>query len=88
MANSAQAKKRIRQTSKRTQVNRSRVSAIRTAVRKVEEAVASGDKAAAEAALKAAQPLIDRGAQKGVLERNTASRKLSRLVGRIKAMAA
>jgi len=88
MANSAQAKKRIRQTSKRTQVNRSRVSAIRTAVRKVEEAVVSGDKAAAEAALKAAQPLIDRGAQKGVLERNTASRKLSRLVGRIKAMAA
>lgn len=88
MANSAQAKKRIRQTIKRTQVNRSRVSAIRSAVRKVEEAIVSGDKAAAEAALRAAQPLMDRGAQRGVLDRNMASRKLSRLAGRIKAMAA
>lgn len=88
MANSASAKKRIRQTVKRTQVNRSRLSALRTAVRRVEEAIASGDKAAAETALRTAQPLLDRGAQRRVVDANTASRKLSRLAGRIKAMAA
>ena len=88
MANHASAKKRIRQTVKRTQVNRSRLSAIRTSIRKVEEAIASGDQNAAREALKAAEPVIARGAQKGVVEKNTASRKISRLSSRIKAMAA
>lgn len=88
MANSASAKKRIRQTATRTQVNRSRLSGIRTAVRKVEEAIASGDKSAAEAALRAAQPLLARGAQRNVVSANMASRKLSRLSHRIKGMAA
>lgn len=88
MANSASAKKRIRQTIKRTQVNRSRLSAIRTMVRKVEEAIASGDKTAAEAALRNAQPMLARGAQRRVIDGNMASRKLSRLSGRVKAMAA
>lgn len=88
MANSASAKKRIRQTARQTQVNRTRVSAIRSAVRKVEEAITGGDKAAAQAALQAAQPLLARGAQNNVMTRNAASRKLSRLSHRIKGMAA
>lgn len=88
MAHHASAKKRIRQTIKRTSVNRMRVGALRTSLRKVEEAIASGDQAAAAAAFKAAQPLVARGAQKGVLHKNTAGRKLSRLSRRIKAMAA
>ena len=88
MANNAQAKKRIRQTIKRSRVNRGRISAMRSAVRKVEEAIASGDKSAAQSALQAAQPLLARGAQKNVIANNAASRKLSRLSHRIKAMAA
>ncbi len=88
MANSASAKKRIRQTARQTQVNRTRVSAIRSAVRKVEEAITGGDKAAAQAALQAAQPLLARGAQNNVMTRNAVSRKLSRLSHRIKGMAA
>jgi len=88
MANSASAKKRIRQTTRRTQVNRTRVSEIRSAVRKVEEAISSGDVAAAQAAFKNAQPLMARGAQRNVLDGNAVSRKLSRLSRRIKGMAA
>lgn len=88
MANSATAKKRIRQTARRTQANRARVSAIRSAVRSVEEAIASGNKDAAQTALQQAQPLLARGAQNNVLSRNAASRKLSRLSHRIKGMAA
>ena len=88
MANSSQAKKRIRQIARRTETNRQRSSRVRTFLRKVEEAIDSGDKAAAEAAFKAAQPEIMRGAQKRVLHSNTASRKLSRLSARIKALAA
>jgi small subunit ribosomal protein S20 len=88
MANHAQAKKRIRQTKRRTVVNRTRRGSIRTELRAVEEAIASGDKSAAEAAFKAAQPLLMGGVSKGVVHRNTASRKLSRLSKRIKAMAA
>lgn len=88
MANSASAKKRIRQTERRTQVNRMRLSEIRTAVRKVEEAIEGGDQAAAKEALRVAQPLIHRGAQKDVVPDNAAARKLSRLSRRIKAMAA
>ena len=88
MANSPQAKKRVRQTTRRTAVNKARRSRIRTYVRKVEEAIAAGDQGAAREALKAAQPEIMRGATKGVLHKNTASRKVSRLNHRIKAMSA
>lgn len=88
MANYASAKKRIRQTVKRTEVNRSRLSSIRSALRKVEEAIAGGDEAAARDAFKVAEPLVARGAQKGVMPRNTAARRISRLSNRIKALAA
>ena len=88
MANSPQAKKRVRQIARRTAVNQSRRSRIRTYMRKVEEAIASGDQNAAIEALKAAQPEIMRGAGKGIMHKNTASRKISRLNGRVKAMGA
>lgn len=88
MANYASAKKRIRQTVKRTEVNRSRLGTLRTALRKVEEAIASGDQDAAREAFKVAEPLVARGAQKGVMPRNTAARRVSRLSKRIKALAA
>lgn len=88
MANIPQAKKRIRSTARRTSINRNRLSRVRTFVRKVEEAIKSGDVAAAEAALKVAQPEIMRGATKGVLHKNTAARKVSRLAKRIKALSA
>jgi len=84
MAHNKSAKKRIRQTVRRTAVNRARTSRVRSFVKSVETAIAGGDKKAAEAALKAAQPEIQRGATKGVLHRNTASRKLSRLSAQIK----
>lgn len=87
MANSPQARKRIRQIARRTAVNKARKSRIRTFIRKVEEAITGGDQSAALTALRAAQPEIVRGANKGVLHRNTASRKISRLHHRIKAMA-
>lgn len=87
MAHHKSAKKRIRQTVRKTTVNGARVSRIRTHVKKVESAIASGDKAAAQDALKAAQPELQRGVTKGVLARNTASRKISRLNARIKALA-
>ena len=79
MANTKSAKKMVRKIAGRTEVNKSRKSRIRTFVRKVEEAVASGDKAAAIKALKAAEPEIMRAAQKGVIHRNAANRKVSRL---------
>lgn len=88
MANSPSARKRIRQIERRTEVNRARRSRIRTFIRKVEEAVAKGDGAAATEALRAAQPEIMRGVTKGVLHRNTASRKVSRLAQRVKAISA
>ncbi len=88
MANSPQARKRIRQIERRTAVNKARKSRIRTFLRKVEEAIAGGDQADAIAALRAAQPEVIRGANKGVLHKNTASRKISRLHARVKAMAA
>ncbi|MEX0351184.1 MAG: 30S ribosomal protein S20 [Paracoccaceae bacterium] len=87
MANSPQAKKRARQNEKRFAVNKARRSRIRTYLRKVEEAIASGDQAAATAALRAAQPELMRGVSKGVFHKNTASRKMSRLSARVKAMA-
>lgn len=86
MANSAQARKRVRQTQRRTTVNRVRLSRIRTYVKKVETAIATGDKEAAKAALKDAQPELMRGAKVGVLHKNTASRKVSRLARRVAQM--
>ncbi len=87
MANSPQAAKRARQNEKRFAINKARRSRIRTYLRKVEEAIASGDKDAATAALRAAQPELMRGVSKGVFHKNTASRKMSRLSARVKAMA-
>jgi len=88
MANTEQSKKRARQSEARYAVNKARRSRIRTFVRKVEEAIASGNVDAAAAALKAAQPELARGVTKGVLHKNTASRKVSRLASRVKAMSA
>lgn len=88
MANTSSAKKATRKIAARTAVNKNRRSRVRTYVRKVEEALASGDKAAAEAAFKAAQPELMRAAGKGVLHRNTASRKVSRLAQRVKSLGA
>ncbi|MGH6892345.1 MAG: 30S ribosomal protein S20 [Dongiaceae bacterium] len=86
MASSNSAEKRMRQTKRRTAVNRARASRIKTFVNNVEAAIASGDKSGAQAALRGAQPEIHRGVTKGVLHKNTASRKLSRLSARIKAL--
>jgi small subunit ribosomal protein S20 len=87
MANTTSAKKATRKIARRTEVNKARRSRMRTFLRKVEEALASGDQAAAAAALKAAQPEIMRAAQKGVVHKNTASRKVSRLSARVSALA-
>ncbi|EAP77786.1 MULTISPECIES: 30S ribosomal protein S20 [Roseovarius] len=86
MANTPQSKKRARQNEKRFAVNKARRSRIRTYLRKVEEAIASGDKDAATSALRAAQPELMRGVTKGVFHKNTASRKISRLSARVKAL--
>ena len=86
MANSPQAQKRARQNASRFAINKARRSRIRTFIRRVEEAIASGDSSAAQEALKAAQPEIMRGVSKGVLHQNTASRKVSRLAARVKAI--
>jgi small subunit ribosomal protein S20 len=86
MANTKSAKKMVRKIARRTEVNKSRRSRVRTYVRKVEEAIASGDKKAATTALKAAEPEIMRGVSKGVVHKNTGSRKVSRLAARVKGM--
>ncbi|HEX3944130.1 MAG TPA: 30S ribosomal protein S20 [Rhizomicrobium sp.] len=86
MPNIASAKKRVRTAKKRTDINQARKSRLRTFTRKVEEAIASGDKKTAQAALKAAEPEIMRGAGKGVIHKNTASRKVSRLAHRVAAL--
>ena len=88
MANTVSAKKMTRKIAKRTVVNRARRSRMRTFLRKVEEAIATGDQAAAQAALRAAQPEIMRAAQNGIVHKNTASRKVSRLASRIRALSA
>lgn len=88
MANTPQAEKRIRRNDRRAAVNKARVSRIRTFVKKVEASLAAGDAAAAAAALKAAQPEMMRGVSKGVLHKNTVSRKISRLASRVKALTA
>jgi len=86
MANTTSAKKRVRRDRRVTEVNRARRSRIRTFVRRVESAIESKDKEAAQAAFVAAEPEIMRGVTKGVLHRNTASRKVSRLAARIKSL--
>ena len=87
MANHKSAEKRARQTERRTVVNTARRSRVRSSIKKVEEAIAAGDKTAATAAFKAAQPEIQRGATARVVAKNAASRRVSRLNARIKAMA-
>ena len=86
MANTPQSRKRIRQNAKRAAVNSARKSRMRSFIRKVEEAIASGDSDAAKEALRHAQPEIVRGANKGVIHKNTAARKVSRLAQRVKTM--
>lgn len=86
MANTPQARKRIRRNARRADINGARVSRIRTFVKQVESALAAGDKDQAKAALERVQPELDRGVAKGVLHRNTASRKLSRLSKRLAAL--
>jgi len=88
MANMLQAKKRIRSNARRAEVNKSRKSRIRTFVKNVELALASGNADDASAALKAAQPELMRGVTKGVMHKKTASRKVSRLAKRVKALSA
>ncbi|KKX32072.1 30S ribosomal protein S20 [Rhizobium sp. LC145] len=88
MANTTSAKKATRKIARRTAVNKTRRSRVRSFIRKVEEAIASGDAAVAAEALKAAQPEIQRAASKGVVHSNTASRKVSRLAQRVKALSA
>ena len=86
MANTRSAKKAVRKTARRTEVNKARRTRMRTEVRKVEEAIASGQKEAALKALAAAEPILARTAQKGVIHKNTASRKISRLMARVRSM--
>jgi small subunit ribosomal protein S20 len=86
MANTPQAKKRIRRNTRRAAVNRNRVSRIRTFVKQVEAAIEAGDKAGALAAISQVQPELARGVSKGVLHKNTAARKFSRLTRRVAAL--
>lgn len=86
MANTAQSKKRARQSDARQDVNKARRSRIRTFLRKVEEALASGNQANAAVALKNVQPELARGITKGVMHKNTVARKMSRLASRVKAL--
>jgi small subunit ribosomal protein S20 len=83
MANTPQAKKRIRRNAVRSTINHSRVSRIRTFIKAVESAIESGEKADAAAALQAVQPEIARGVARGVIHKNTAARKFSRLSKRV-----
>lgn len=87
MANTPSAKKAARKIARRTAVNRSRRSQMRTFIRKVEDAIATGDTAAAKDALHNAEPLIMRAAQKGIVHKNAASRKVSRLAARVNGLA-
>tara|TARA_A100001015_G_C14973799_1_gene706314 strand:+ start:205 stop:471 length:267 start_codon:yes stop_codon:yes gene_type:complete len=88
MANHKSSKKRIIRNANRAEINKSRVSRIRTFIKKVESAITSGDQETAQAALREAQPEIMRGVSKGVLHKNTASRKMSRLAARVKSVGA
>ena len=86
MANTSSAKKNVRKMARKTAVNKARRSQVRTFLRRVEDALAAGDKAAAAGALKAAEPAMMRAVSKGVYHKNTASRKISRLSSRVKAL--
>jgi small subunit ribosomal protein S20 len=86
MANTPQAKKRIRRNDRRAEINGARVSRIRTFIKQVESALASGDKTAAQSAMKKVQPELARGVAKGVVHKNTAARKISRLTKRVAAL--
>lgn len=88
MANTPQSQKRARQAERRTAVNKARRSRIRTFLRKVEEAIAGGNAEVATEALRTAQPELMRGVTKGVVHKNTAARKMSRLSARVKALSA
>ncbi len=87
MANTKSAKKAARQSARRTVVNKARRSRLRSAVRKVEEAISAGDRALALAAMAEAEPVIVRAAQKNIVHRNAARRKVSRLAHRIATLA-
>ena len=86
MANTPQAKKRIRRNDRRAQINGARVSRIRTFVKQVEAALEAGDKEQAQAAIRKVQPEIARGVSKGIIHKNTAARKISRLTKRVAAL--
>lgn len=88
MANTKSAKKATRAAARRNIINTDRTSRVRTSVRSVEEAIESGDRAAADKALASAQPELMRGAQKGIMHKNAASRKISRLTKRVRAITA
>ncbi len=87
MANTASAKKAVRKITRRTAVNRSRRSQMRTFLKKVEEALTAGDGSAAKTALASAEPIVMRAAQKGIVHKNTAARRISRLTKRVKSLA-
>jgi small subunit ribosomal protein S20 len=88
MANTKSAKKMVRKIARRTEINKNRKSRMRTHVRRVEEAIAAGDRDGASAALRQAEPELMRAAQNGILHKNTAARKVSRLAHRVKAIEA
>jgi small subunit ribosomal protein S20 len=88
MANTKSAKKAARKIARKTTINKSRRTRVRSQIRKVEDALAAGDAKAAAEALRGAQPELMRAAQKGILHKNTASRKVSRLAARVKALSA
>lgn len=88
MANTKSAKKATRVAARKTVINKNRTSRVRSSVRKVEEAIVAGDRKVADAALRAAETELMRGAQKGILHKNAASRKVSRLTARVRAVKA
>jgi small subunit ribosomal protein S20 len=88
MANTSSAKKAARKSVRRAEINKARRSRLKTEIRKVEEAIGSGNKTDAAAALAAAEPVLARSGQKGLIHAKTASRKVSRLTARVKAMSA
>lgn len=88
MANTPSAKKAARKIARRTEINRSRRSRVRTFLRKFDDALASGDATAAAAAFKAAEPELMRAVTKGVIHKNTASRKVSRLAAQLRKLSA
>ena len=87
MPNTTSARKAVRKIARRTEVNKSRRSQLRSFVRKVEEAITGGNRSAALAALKEAEPVIMRAAQKGIVHSNAASRKVSRLAHKVAKLA-